>query len=263
MKTQFQKVSSFAALQGMPVAELEEIPALFQVPSKKQVSSFRDSITRRTIDNVSDAAINMALAEILSDYQRQEIGDLPEIPVERIVVQRGERTIKAKKEKVRSTVSLKGTPSLPLNLPSIGTYDASSFLAAINRRGTDRDESIRLIAGYVGYYPAEDYGIQEFQAREKARFAMKPEKPAEFKRCKVNPSIAGYVCGKGDPVGKRIADLEGRESLATDQMAEYDRLAKEASNEIDQLRYTGFAAVEQERIRAIQSDLDLLLLARR
>lgn len=193
---------------------------------------------------------------------------------------------------------------LPPNLPMKGTYDGRAFLMVLRSAGMrsrevtnevtgevsqqqfhdpslTREDTIKAIAGYVGYDAAGDFGEQDQEARAKAQRELKPVVPQEYKRTLVAPTIAGYVAGMPNVSVKSAVNLEARERLAAAAMAAFEKVNDAPSFEkAIRDHFTGeaasigalvaavkqdpskasaiageLAAVEQERIRQIRTDL--------
>lgn len=149
-----------------------------------------------------------------------------------------------------------------------------------------RDDTIAAIAGYCGYDAAGDFGEQDQEARAKAQRELKPVVPQQFKRTLVAPTVAGYVAGMPNSTAKLAVDLEARERLAADAMAAFEKVNDAPSFEkAIRDHFTGeaasigalvqvvkadpskasqiageLAAIEQERIRQIRTDLRALNL---
>ncbi len=144
-----------------------------------------------------------------------------------------------------------------------------------------RDDTIAAIAGYVGYDPTGDFGEQDQEARAKAQRELKPVVPQQFKRTLVAPTVAGYVAGVPNETAKLAVNLEARERLAADALSAFEKVNDAPSFEkAIRDHFTGeaasigalvqavkadpskastigaeLAAIEQERIRQIRTDL--------
>lgn len=198
---------------------------------------------------------------------------------------------------------------LPPNLPAKGTYDGRAFLMVLRQAGIrskevtnevtgevsqqtyhdpslTREDTIKAIAGFVGYDAAGDFGEQDLAARAAAQRDIKPIKGEAFRRVLVAPSIAGYVAGMPNDTAKLAVDLEARERLAAAAMVAFEKV-KDAPTFEKAIRdhFTGeassvgalvqavkaqpelaskiggeLAAIENERIRQIRIDLRALNL---
>ena len=196
---------------------------------------------------------------------------------------------------------------LPPNLPMKGTYDGRAFLMVLRSAGMrskevknevtgevtqqqyhdpslTREDTIKAIAGFVGYDAAGDFGEQDLAARAAAQRELKPVTPQEYKRTLVAPTVAGYVAGMPNATAKLAVDLEARERLAADAMAAFEKVNDAPSFEkAIRDHFTGeaasigalvgvvkadpskastiageLAAIEQERIRQIRTDIRAL-----
>ena len=196
---------------------------------------------------------------------------------------------------------------LPPNLPAKGTYDGRAFLMVLRGAGQRskevtnevtgevsfqtyhdpslvREDTIKAIAGFVGYDAAGDFGEQDLAARAAAQREIKPIKSEAFRRVLVSPTIAGFVSGKPNETAKLAVNLEARERLAADAMSAFEKV-KDAPTFEKAIRdhFTGepatiaplmqavkadpslaskiaseLAMIEQERIRQIRTDLRAL-----
>lgn len=208
--------------------------------------------------------------------------------------------VKAPKKKLKAEeapAAPKPAIVMPSNLPSIGTYNGKSFLLALRdcgKRTTDegrvyfdptlvREDTIRAIAGYVGFDPNGDFGAQDLSARTRAQGELKPVVGKEYKRVMVASTIAGYVSGVPNETAKRAMDLEARARLAAAALAAYEVIkdhdglvkairehfigdvpptavldAAKADASLVPAFAAEFAAVEAERLNQIHADLRAL-----
>lgn len=149
--------------------------------------------------------------------------------------------------------------TLSIELPPVGTYDAPSFIVAM-RKAKDRNEMIQAIAGYVGYDLSANFGSQELSAKMAAQRAMVPVVAGKDRTAR--STVAGYIAGLPDHNRKLIADLEGRERLAVDALADHVKQAISSENlgETEQATYhETMAQVERERLANIRKDLSRLV----
>lgn len=216
---------------------------------------------------------------------------LPE-SAEPIVVSLPASAAKVKKEK-KSKVSVEVAPKtltsavLPSNMPLVGSMNATEFLLAMRKVGMRsvettneqtgevyqrpihdpsfvREDSIRNIAAFVGYDAAGDFGAQDVAARAEAQRQIRGGvKPAQYHRqggASVAASVTGYIAGSPDFAAKQKSDLEGRERLAADAMANHLRNAADPKfvREPGMPEPEVLAAIEEERLRVIRKDLEAL-----
>lgn len=204
------------------------------------------------------------------------------------------------KSKVAKTVKVKASKSdgsqaapkndkpkaevAPINMPLVGSLNATQFLLALRDCGKRsieavneitgevfqkpifdkslvRDDSILAIAGYCGYDLAGDFGTQEVEARAKAQRELRgitaSTKP--YSRSGVASTIKGYVAGIPDDIARRIADLKGRELLAVEALTDHMRNANDEKRlHAERNLSSTLAAVEQERLDQIRKDLAFL-----
>lgn len=127
-----------------------------------------------------------------------------------------------------------------------------------------RNDTIALIARYVGYDPNGSFASQELMARTKAiretRKEPLPLGPSRSEVRRVNATLTGYVAGIPDPVQRRIDDLKGRERLTVEELIAFEKAAATAATPNDQERGIVIAktAVERERLSHILDDIDYL-----
>ena len=144
-----------------------------------------------------------------------------------------------------------------IELPPVGSHDARSFLIAM-RRAVSRDQEIAAIAGYIGFDRYGDFGSQQLTARMRAQREIRGVSALPRPIHTTAPTVAGYVSGANDPDAKRMADLQGRATLAAETMCDLQRQAKEALERGDQANahyYAQLALVEQGRLIQIKADL--------
>jgi hypothetical protein len=73
-----------------------------------------------------------------------------------------------------------------------------------------------------------------------------------------DPTLRGYVAGAPDMFAKQVTDIEARIALAMDTRKEHDKTAAEASDPAIKDLHVGLAALESERITAMQVELGSL-----
>lgn len=120
---------------------------------------------------------------------------------------------------IQKAVFVQGPKSNPL--PEKGTLSAEQFLLTI-RKVTDRNETIKAIAGYVGYDNTLSFGAQESSARMQAKREMNPVIAAS-KPYRSGCNVSGFVAGVPDHIARKKADLEARERHATNEMLFHDK----------------------------------------
>jgi hypothetical protein len=166
------------------------------------------------------------------------------------------------------------TPKIDVPIPNPGTLNAEGFMLALKNAGVRRNESGKLlrhpnlilqdeklaIAAWIGYLWHAPHGIQLDAARFKARFAIKPERAAEYKRG-IAATIAGFVKGTPSLVDRYRDDLLGREQQAIELALGYEKAAEECHDGKDKLILQGKALVERERASVIRRDLIALAVA--
>ena len=144
-------------------------------------------------------------------------------------------------------------------LPSAGYLSAEQFLLTV-RSAKSRDQTIRAIAGFIGYNSADNFGSQEQSARmvaarmvSKRPIAAGPDR--QMQRT-ADLSAKGFVSGLPDCLAKRLSDLQGREVVAAENMLAYQKASEDPSlSEDERTLENGLAQVESERLSAIRSDM--------
>lgn len=131
-----------------------------------------------------------------------------------------------------------------------------------------RNDTIALIARYVGYDPNGSFASQELMARTKAiretRKETLPLGPSRSEVRRVNATLTGYVAGIPNPVQRRIDDLKGRERLTVEELIAFEKAAAPSVTADDQQRGIVIAktAVERERLSHILDDIDYVAAKR-
>lgn len=203
-------------------------------------------------------ALDSFLSRLASDYSQAE-GK----PDNAAMVQAAIAVVKASKP--RATPTVKVEPRLTIPVPAMGSLDATGFLLAMKDAGMRRidgrpvfqpfevrDDQIKAIAAFIGYDPKENFGSQELRARMKAHRDLRPVASGDRK---IPLTIKGYAIGMPDPIGKKRADLEGRERMAVEAITNHEKQASEAASDEDRDYHQSFALLERERLASIRADL--------
>ena len=174
---------------------------------------------------------------------------------------------------------------LPINMPAVGSLDAKSFLLALRDCGKRtveavnevtgevynkpiidpnfvRSDAIRAIHAFCGYDAAGDFGTQDVAARAEAQRQLRGIVPATvpYSRSGVSATVKRYVAGMPDNTARLLADLEGRANLALDAKAEHERASQDRKRSLaERTASATMAAVEQERLDQIKSDIEKLI----
>ena len=226
-----------------------------------------------------DSAIAALLA--VNATEQAAIAAEPVVTVTVAMVPTPSKAIKAKKIPSPGPAE----PSIPgVVMPQRCTIDASAFMVAIRSAGrriatnvtegkvtnapyTDprevRNDTICAIHAYCGYNPHENFGSQETAARTQAMRDLRIQKVSGGSRDAdraVARSLTGYVAGAPDNVAKRLADLNGRAEAAVERMIDHEKLSQDSRRtQAERELSAGLAAVEKERISAINSDISALV----
>jgi hypothetical protein len=208
-------------------------------------------------------ALDSFLSRLASDYGKNDAK-----PDNAAMVQATIAVVKASKP--RTMPETKVEPRLTFPVPAMGSLDAKGFLQAMKDAGMRwteqgkpifqpfevRDDQIKAIAAFIGYDPKDHFGSQELRARMKAHRVLFPFASGDRK---IPLSIKGYAIGMPDPIGKKRADLEGRERMAVEAIGNHEKQANEAITDEDRDYHLSFALLERERLSVIRQDLDSLL----
>jgi hypothetical protein len=236
-------------------------------------------------------SVNATLAWLAASYASNPLPEMAE-PIVTVLPASAVKPKKEKKQK-QSKRSADAAPAtqksavLPNNLPVVGSLTATQFLLALRDAGKRsveaknevtgevyqrpifdaslvREDTIRAIAGYVGYDAAGDYGTQDAMARTRAqseiRGGVKPVAAHRRGGASVAPTITGFISGMPDHLAKQRADLLARERLAVDTLANH--LANVDNPDFVQEpgmpSPEALAEIERERLRVIRDDLAAL-----
>lgn len=206
-------------------------------------------------------ALSLFLSRLASDYSQGE-----SVPDGSALVQ---ATIAVVKEsKPRQAPAVKVEPRLTIPVPMVGSLDALGFRQAMKEAGMRRvdgrpvfqphevrDDQIKAIAAFIGFDPKENFGSQELRARMKSISDLRPVVAGDRK---IPLTIKGYSVGMPDPVGKKRADLQGRERMAVEAIAEHEKLASEATTDDQRGEHQAYVLLERERLAAIRNDLEAM-----
>lgn len=205
-------------------------------------------------------AIDTVLAMLASSYETSEnpIGE----KIETVVAAKKKAAKKtATTYRPETVVKVPGPKSEPL--PVKGTVTAEQFLRELphcgkrpNKFGVlafqgefeKRTDEMRLIASYVGWDRFGLHGVQLENAVRAAKLELRPITSKEYRRG--TASIAGYVAGMPDNVGKKIDDLSVREVVAAEALSAYNQKAK--ANDANKEMYETLSSLEEERIKEIR-----------
>jgi len=170
------------------------------------------------------------------------------------------KAAKAAAEQAATSEQVVGNDKRPalvvLDLPKAGTLDAKGYFTAM-RRAKNRDECIAAIAAYIGYDVAEQYATQEMAANMAARRTLRPVAPLATPVHTALPTLKGYVAGMPDMMSRSQENLQGRQVVAAEQVADLMRQAREASDPAAKFTAIKLAQVECERLIHIRTDLGL------
>lgn len=159
------------------------------------------------------------------------------------------RAVKAQAETTATPKEREPVPAafLPIALPPVGTYDATTFLAKSRAMGPifmgdardglpeivaerngfsfvqRRDAAMALIAGFCGFDRCAPFGIQWDNAHIAANRALRPCKiPAPVS---ASHTVRGYVSGMPNGEAKRRADIEGRIRLSEESILKLEAMS--------------------------------------
>lgn len=179
-------------------------------------------------------------------------------------------------EKAKVVKARTGEAIFGMLLPDPGTLDAKSFMVAIRNAGKRpnaagvkvfnalcvREDTIKAIAGYVGYDTRGSFAEQDHAARTKAQHELgtlkfggktRAEERAAYK------SVSGYVAGICDQNAKRIAELQALEVALADSIIDNEKLADDTSkSESERDLHSGLAMLDRDRLAKVRQDLDMM-----
>ena len=223
-----------------------------------------------------NAAQNIALAFLVSQSATETAAILPPVKVsggKQNAPKSGRRLISVAASNgsaspASSETSILSAVSAPVNslpaqtaepFPAIGSLTAEQFLFTV-RSAKTRDQTIRAIAGFIGYNSADNFGSQEQNARMVAA-RMTTKRPTNLgidrqTQRTADLSAKGFIAGMPDYLTKRLSDLQGREVVATENMLAHQKAASDLTlSEDERTLEAGLAEVESERLGAIRSDM--------
>lgn len=166
-----------------------------------------------------------------------------------------------KAKKIKASEAPKPT-GVMLGLAGIvpGTLDAAAFMAAARKAGQRindegkpyfnmaevRGDTIKAIAGYIGYDPRGDFGAQDIAARAQAMRDLKVTKvtagPAVLRNA--SKSLNGFVSGLPDVKAKALANLRAQAEGIVETIAESTKAGDE-----------GKVALERERLSHVRQQI--------
>jgi hypothetical protein len=144
-------------------------------------------------------------------------------------------------------------------LPTAGTLSAKEYFVSM-RRAKSRDEQIAAIAGFIGYDRCKMYAEQELAANLQGKKVLNPPK-ASPAISGAAISLQGYTKGMPDMKAKRLADLQGREVAAVENMLSHRKAAAEQlsqGNQVQAIHFANLAKLESDRLEQIRRDLNSL-----
>lgn len=234
------------------------------------------------IDLASDGASAM-LANLAASYAAERKASEPPPPKPSKLAQ-----IKAQ-AKAQPEPEGQPAPKPPLTcliLPPAGTMTAEVFLETMRELGpvfvgdssnlgdprivgernaldfvARRDRAILAIAAYCGYDRYAEFGLQEYNARQRANREVHGVTAAKPKPM---VSLHGFIAGMPDMTARRVGDLQGRIRLAYDTAAEREKTACQSLT----LDAQGApcccqghfdAAVERNRAKTYEADLSRIV----
>ena len=215
--------------------------------------------------NISDP-VAQAMALLLAQQASQA-------PAEKVVT----RNLPKKEGKAKPTHSEKaqvvkhktGEGIFGLSLPEKGTITAADFIIAIRNVGKRpfqainmlgdtitvikvdasqvRNDTIKAIAGFVGYDPRESFAGQDTAARQEAarQIGYARTNGATYKEERQTfRTVQGYTAGVADHNAKRLADLKAQETAIVERIIGHEKVGE-----------TVLATVERARLQSVQADL--------
>lgn len=215
-----------------------------------------------------NAAQNIALAFLVSQSAQETAAIMPPVKVSAGKASKsGRRLIASASSNSQGETSILAAVSAPINsapapvsepLPLPGSLTPEAFLLSV-RSAKTRDQTIRAIAGFLGYNSAESFGSQEQNARMVAsRLTSKRPLSGPDRQLQrtADLSAKGFVAGLPDYLAKRLSDLQGREVVATENMLAHRKAAEDTGlSEDERTLESGLAQVECERLGAIWEDI--------
>lgn len=236
-------------------------------------------------------AFDLVLSDLVSSYKVEEIA--PAKPAKIRLIKDSVRVEKVvDRSKVETTTVPALVPATNSEEPKSETrvialkvsLDAKGFLVAMRNAGYRKDnqgksfldkneirpDSIKAIEAFIGYDAKGNFASQELAARTEAMRQIRQAKgegptkeqllsaPTRQEIRRANASLMGFVNGNPDLRAQKVADLEGRERLATDTLIEQEKLAETLPTEQERSKALALAQLERERIAEIRKDLAAL-----
>lgn len=218
---------------------------------------------------------NAALAHILALYAENATPDPETVKAQLALLKPPKASKLVKVAKGKRVPTEGGVVPSALDGIKVGSLDAAGFIAALRvagfvpkvlENGTtiqvpsgDKDriraDQRNALAAFVGF-TTEPIGVQVSNATRKAQYMLRPSVGSD--RRTADPTLSGYVAGMPDHLAKQIEDLAGRETLAAENLASYEKQAREANAQGDEDMcnlYKGLAHLEEARIAEIRKDL--------
>lgn len=222
------------------------------------------------------AAQDSALAFMLTEQSEEvKLQELQRVQDEIALIKgkaRAKKTVAERPMHIVSAPSVAPGPIAP-PLPVKGTLDAASFMQAIRQAGrrvndkgvsyTDQNEvrgdTIKAIAGFIGWNPRESFGSQEQNARAMASRMLSKRQDHGMTREELRSasrSLTGYVAGMPDRIARCVDNLKARAVTATEAMIQHEKDSQDMSRGTQaRLLSEGLAQVERERIEQIRADI--------
>jgi hypothetical protein len=220
--------------------------------------------------DISADSVDALIARLTSTYIQPSL-PTPAPKMVKVVKKGTSKLAQVKADKVAQeasapTKSQDPRPLVTLVLPTPPHKDhhlspaaAKDYMVAMSRTMT-RDERILTIAAYIGYDVHESYGSQELAANMAARRTLKPVVPFS---APVGSAVTlrGYVSGIPDMNARRLADLQGRQQYAVEEIISLRKQSVACMEKGDTENATHFAtmaALEEQRLHQIRTDLATL-----
>jgi hypothetical protein len=234
------------------------------------------------LDSALAFLISSQVADLAANFESEErivIRNQPKAQKEskgqKLVLLKRGRPSNASKE---VAAPLTDKPAIPgLSLPEKGTLSALEFIKALLHAGkrisdtgtpyTDttevRNDSIKAIAGFIGWDPAQSFGSQEAIARMTAKRIISGKRLNGMSVAEERQHALSLPRRTPDAVpdskAKRLFDLQGRATKAADNMIAFTRDSQDLSrSEYNRNLSLGLAQVERERLDQINEDISTL-----
>ena len=221
------------------------------------------------MNNSQDRAISFLVSRHLST-PLEDLPDGADSQAERTISMSPlpKETGKAKKirettAEIRNVQNLRNVAPPPTVeiLPEAGTISARDFILGM-RRTNDRNQQIRLIAGFMGYRQDLSFGSQDTTARMNANRqlsskALHPTRSEVVKSAMQGGTI--YVTGLPDHTAKALANLQAQQVEVVEAMVTHERemWAEHKTPAERELSY-GLSKIEHERLTHIRAEISRL-----